>query len=76
MIYLIVMDFLFTFIDVLVAFFILLLTVFRVDDEFITKVDNCAESLFSFAFGGLSKIDIIGFRRLKTSSQLTFESMP
>ena len=75
-VYLIMMDFIFTMIDVLMTFIILILTVFRVRESWIDALKDCSENVYRYAFGGLSKINIIGFRRLKTSSQLTFESMP
>jgi hypothetical protein len=39
------------------------------------SVDNVINSLYKMVFG-MQKMDIIGFRRLRTSGQLTFESLP
>jgi hypothetical protein len=48
---------------------------FRMDIGTIFKMEECLETLYMNCFG-LSKINLEGFRRMRTSSQLTFESFP
>jgi hypothetical protein len=38
-------------------------------------MEECVDKLY-FYFFDMQKMDIVGFRRLRTSSQLTFESLP
>ena len=45
------------------------------ESRVIKSIENCLDTIFTKLFG-LQKTDVEGFRRLRTSCQFSFESVP
>lgn len=75
MVYLLIMDIIYILVSVVItptAMLLKLLTCGLVD---LTNIEERLDVLYEILFG-MTEMDIKGFRRLRTISQLSFESLP
>ena len=75
LIYLFILDLFFLGMNALFTPIMLLLTILTCGRCNLNKINACQDKVYQFLFG-MQEIDVLGFRRLRTSSQLTFESIP
>ena len=75
LIYLLLIDIVFLLISSIVSPLTLLVSLITLGRVKLDKLNDLFDRIYELLFG-MSKIDVLGFRRLRTSSQLTFESIP
>ena len=62
-------------ISLILGLIYLVVKLFGLNNNLIFRMEHCLDTFYKKVFG-LSKINLEGFRRMRTSSQLTFESLP
>jgi hypothetical protein len=75
LVYLFVVDAVFLLLSAVVTPILILFSVLTCQTHLIGKLELCIDAIYRTLFG-MQKMDVIGFRRLRTSCQLTFESLP
>ena len=75
LVYLFLVDVVFLLLSAIVTPVLSLISVLTCQPWMITKLEECIDVIYVMLFG-MQKMDVIGFRRLRTSCQLTFESLP
>ena len=75
LIFFIAIDLFFLIINIILTPLFFLISLCVTDSKFIKRTEDYLNSVFTALFG-LQKTDIEGFRRLRTSCQFSFESVP
>ena len=75
MVYLFVVDLIFLFLNTIIMPLLIFYSMMVCKPKLIERFNECIDAIYKRLFG-MQKLDVAGFRRLRTSSQLTFESLP